>query len=791
MLAAAVALAAAGGGTVGFGAPTWLAGAVAAAAALAAGTVVDRSYHARDERAAAQERRGQVLDELRQTACVDRGDVLGLLRADRSPVPFRGRGRELRQLAAWYTEELVSPVLLLGGPAGVGKSRLALEFGLRLPKGWAAGWLHAGMGGEAVGAVRGCGDPAVILVDDADGRADLLPLLESLAEQHRDPVIRVVLVSRSAVGLRAALAARLEERHAWLAAGAAELDLGPEGGQEDWTRWFGEAVRAFAEALGIPVPTLPNRFSPGPAGAVPPFVVLQAQALLAVLDTGQDQPDPRDLPFRQVADALMSHEQRRWRAIAATWDWGGGGPPSPDVQERSVAALCLLGADSDAEAREVLQRVPELQDATGERLAGIASWIWALYPPGPGFAPRIRPEMIGEWFVVSQLTAHPDLARSLRAGLTDDQAARALGLLARAADRIQAAGPLFADFASDDLRRRVMAAALAALTGETGRHLLDAIIAGQLRSAGDWTLDQLTELKNLLPEHVLLLTNVAIAELLVTLHRALAADHPAANQPDLATALGNLGIHLGRLGRHREALEASQEAVTLYRVLAADNPAAHEPDLAIALDNLGAYLYKFGRHREALEATQEGVTLLRALAADNPAAHQPHLAIALNNLGTYLNQFGRHREALEASQEAVTLLRALAADNPGHQPHLAEALNNLGIRLNHLGRLQEALEATQEAVTLLQPLATDNPAHQPDLAAALNNLGTYLDHLGRHQEALAARTESVRVYRELASSNPDLYQAEYRRRLGTLQREYDQRGMQYEAITHDLVDPAD
>src|ERR1700722_14230405 len=229
-------LAGAGGRAAGLGAPLWLAGAVGAVSALVAAVVVDRFYAAREQRAGAADQRRQVLDELREAAPAGRGDVVGILRADRSPMPFRGRSRELGRLAAWRDDASACPVLVISGPGGVGKSRLALEFGLRVPPGWAAGWLHAGAGGAAVEAVRAGGEPALILVDDADGRADLVALLESLAGQPADPVIRVILVTRSAEGLRAALGRRLEERHAWLATDAVAEELAAGGGPPDGGR---------------------------------------------------------------------------------------------------------------------------------------------------------------------------------------------------------------------------------------------------------------------------------------------------------------------------------------------------------------------------------------------------------------------------------------------------------------------------------------------------------------------------------------------------------------------------
>ena len=704
-----------------------------------------------------------------------------------------GRGglgsAELRRLSDWCADGSANPVLVISGPAGVGKSRLALRFASRLPEQWARGWLHAGAGAMAAGAVRACGDPAMILVDDADGRADLAAFLGAVAEGYASPVIRVILLARSGAGLAASLASQLEDRHEWIVSRAPTVELEPEGAPEDRERWFAEAVAAFAAGQDAAVPAL------SPAGrmdADEPMLVLQAQALLTVLGTPGDAGDPRKLSFGQVAGALMKHEKRRWAAAAAAWTWGGGGLLSDPLQESCVTALVLLGSDDDSEAEQILRKITELRDATAERLAAVTAFVSALCPPGPDGAPRIRPSMIGEWFVVSQLTARPALARALRDGLTDQQAARALSFLAGAADRMESAGRLFGEFAAGDPRRRILAAAHAAMTGHAGGPLLDAVIADQVRASDDWTVDQLTDLDRLIPGHVLLLTHVAIADCTVRLWRAQAKDGSALHQPDLAKAVRSLGAGLDGVGRYQEALAAYEEAVGFYRTLARDNPAVHQPELARAVRNLGAGLDKVGRYQESLAAYEEAVALYGTLARDNPAVHQPDLAWAVQNLGVGLERVGRYQESLAAYEEAVGFYRTLARDNPAvHQPELARAVRNLGVGLERVGRYQESLAAYEEAVGFYRTLARDNPAvHQPDLAVALNFLGTGLDRAGRSREALSARTEATDIYRQLASRDPDLYQKEYQKRLGALRREYDQRGLHDEAILHHLADPA-
>jgi CHAT domain-containing protein/tetratricopeptide (TPR) repeat protein len=221
---------------------------------------------------------------------------------------------------------------------------------------------------------------------------------------------------------------------------------------------------------------------------------------------------------------------------------------------------------------------------------------------------------------------------------------------------------------------------------------------------------------------------------------------------DLASALNNLGLFLGAVGRRSEALAPTEEAVKIYRDLAKSNP-AFLGDLAGALNNLGKALTEVGRRAEALAPSEEAVKIYRELAKSNPA-FLGGLARALNNLGIRYSDLGRRAEALAPSEEAVKIYRELAKSNPAFLGDLAMALNNLGKALSEVSRRSEALAPTEEAVKIYRDLAKSNPAFLGDLAGVLNNLAYNYSDLGRRSEALAPTEEAVKIYRDLAKSNP-------------------------------------
>ncbi len=663
-------------------------------------------------------------------------------------MPFQGRDLELGRLAEWLSGDF--PCYVLGGPAGAGKTRLALEAARRAQR-WTTGWLRPGEGARACSAVRECGEPTLVLADDADLRDDLLPLLDQVFEHHhagRAPAIRVLLVTRSAqdfIQRSRAVAGGRRPGHAVLPDWATlTLDGCPCPPGEV----FRDAVSAFAAVLGVgvaetpagPVPPWPDR------GAAEPFGGIVARALLLVLDAargeacpGPPERDPRAISRAGLAARLIRHEQDRWSA-ATEWDWGDRDPPSRALRDRVMAALTLLGADSEATARSVLRMVPMPRDAPAGLRGAIASWTASLYPPGARIG--ISPHLVGEWFVVRQLAGSPLLERSLRAELTQEQRTRALGVLGRAARHVRGADRLFAEFAAGDADSLAIAITQAAGAGAGGR--VDALIAGQVRSPrapapGGWDPVQLARF-GAMAAMTLPRTRVAVAVARVAHYRALAA-RSAVYWFGLAEALRELDASLVALGHHWRAWDARREALTLSGTL------FH------ATDGFPQKLrYLLSPVNE--QAARPVLRVARQIDDGDRSEYRrlmPQLAWRLHI--SSLNDSALNDTAVDAAREAVAAERAFpaatfqAASTPSRG--LAALLSLLGDALARAGHYPEAVLATRDAVSRWRPgdgqVRSLADAGYPE---ALLALSSQLGQAGHPQEARTARDRALRVIRQ-------------------------------------------
>ncbi|MBU2663950.1 hypothetical protein KOI35_10655 [Actinoplanes bogorensis] len=701
--------------------------------------------HGRSERSAAVEARARVLAPL-EPRDSETGGVFGLLAPGLRVVPLQGRRAELDELSEWQSGEDPTGVLVLSGPAGVGKTRLALEFGLSRTEPWVAGWLEAGAGGSALPAIAACGDPALVLVDDADIRPDLPDLLTALAAYGGKPPVRVLLIARNSASLQADLRTRVPDAARALTRGQV-LELSAHGGPGDRERWFALAVGKFARRAELRAPSvkaLAGRV--GDDGET--MLTVQTRALLTVLELTRRP--ARRAAGDELIRQLFAHEEAWWESAATAPGWGVS-TLSKQIRQRCILALALLRADDEDAAVRVLRRVPDLADAPEAQVRDVARWVGNLYPHGTGVL--IEPEMFGLWFLVDRLSEQPGIAARLIHGLDRPEYHRVVTTLTRAAVTFPAALTLLGKVwrsGDDDSALLAVRIAWVYATVELDEHLAAFV--------DDYDAPQpvFAALEDSFPSFALPRTQVAVSRRLVDFGRIAVAADPRCLD-DLAAASTNLGVALAKIGQHRESIEVLAEAADLWRTLAGDDPDLRDA-FAGTLLNQAAAANDVEDAQAAYDTADEAVALFRSLAAED-TEHEGMLHRALQALANYSDALGDTQRSVLLGEEVVAYWRSTVVDSPV-RPALAWALDQLGLSLAHLGMDERALAVAGEATALYRIAAADNAAYEPELAVALTNLTARALDSAELELAGAAADEAVDLYRRLAAHNPG-YSAQF------------------------------
>ena len=212
---------------------------------------------------------------------------------------------------------------------------------------------------------------------------------------------------------------------------------------------------------------------------------------------------------------------------------------------------------------------------------------------------------------------------------------------------------------------------------------------------------------------------------------ALARQHFAWDDTELALTLSNLASVYEAVGMYEQAEPLYQEALSIWRMQSEVN----HTQLGVALNNLAFLYFSMGNYSVAEPLYQEALRLWRL---EHGEVHSL-VAVCLNNLGLIYQALRNYPTAESLLQQALEVRRQLE-DGRGLQ--VARSLNNLGTLYRDQGRFADAESLLREALQAQR----ENLSH-PEVASLLNNLATVLRAQGRYDEAIKLYQDAITVAR--------------------------------------------
>jgi hypothetical protein len=588
-----------------------------------------------------------------------------LLDARSQVVDFVGRQQELRLLREWRDGGSRLSALLVHGPGGQGKTRLAAEFAdeSRNPSLPAANrWmvLQARLQGVAPSSFR------VTDADLVDSAAGILLIVdyadrwahEELRRLFAHPVlqqrpVRLLLLGRT-VRWYAAIRYELGKQHH---ASADDVELRHLAA--DRVSVFSDARNRYAK---------PDLYNRPDANEIPPptslehddfglVLTLHMAALVAVDARCRPPSDPH-----RLSAYLLDREYAAWERLSTAGKHGQDYRTRPIVMRKTVFTAVLTGP-VEYDVGEHALNLSNLQNPQ-ELLLDHRF----CYPPvnrelvlEPLYPDRLAEDFLGLLVPGHDITGYdPDpWAKAISATLLTSKASirsviasRAVTFLASAANRWPHIGDkvLYPLLRSDP-----------GLAVDAGGAALSAVAA--IKGIDMRILEKIAEMSD---PHSDISLDVGMADVLerVIEHKLAGTSDPRRR----AELYEQLAMHRARASRREDMAEAIRNAGKIYHELSLDDPEKFDPHRARCLCTYSMVLADLGLFDKAHLAAEQAVEIYERFTRVAPGRYESRLVDALKTLSHRLSDLRRDDESENVAQRATRLSLQLESAQGRRRP---------------------------------------------------------------------------------------------------------------------------
>lgn len=679
---------------------------------------------------------------------------------------LHGRSTEFEEIMNWATDTSTKEikVMLVNGPGGSGKTRLATDVARKLisDHNWAGGFLRAGLG-RADRLFDGCGEGVVLIVDYPEERpAEVLEILRDAAANVKyDSPIRLILASRESkkhwanmLNKHQSELVRFEET---------SIEYRPFLETEDALAIVEDIAEEYPILLGFENKAIflgAETWLDQDQSHRLPLIVLAA-AVHAVLE-----PDEAfGLNGIEVLSALADFEMRRVRSYSQR------NLTARNVLEKLLALSLFV---SPGLLKDTIYRLGEIgiceHKGGNALLEGVQKTpFWRSRQDGnPSHLIRLEPDRFAAAF----------LLKALQIADPSPSVTQWLGLVAKQPNSgfAQILGRVSLDVADFDLEASQEVEQQAILLLDQHPELLSFFeeIAYEKPTVctaklGFEVTSRLLKLTNEAEKRAPLLHNLsnflfdmgqeraAIKAIddAIEIRRQLVRE--GKNLPELVTALNTRTRILSEQAMSDIAIKSCVEAVKISRLLAQENPQAFLPDLAETLRSASKLLVKLSSYTLALNYIEEVIPIHRRLSEEKPVFFLPELADSLTVFSLCLISQKKRKAALVAAQEATQIYQRVVGNRSEYfLPELASTLMSLAQVYSDLGKDEISLQLTKEAVEIDRRLSEVRPdVFQSHMVGSLNNLSIAYSKVGQHEKAYQVIDDAVQLLPDLSEKQPN------------------------------------
>jgi tetratricopeptide (TPR) repeat protein len=235
-------------------------------------------------------------------------------------------------------------------------------------------------------------------------------------------------------------------------------------------------------------------------------------------------------------------------------------------------------------------------------------------------------------------------------------------------------------------------------------------------------------------------------------------------QRDLSVSCNKIGDVQAAQGDLAGALKSYNDGLEIINRLAQSDPGNREwrRDLSVSLNKIGDVQVAQGDLAGALRSYNDGLEIINLLAKSDPgnAGWRRDLSVSYNRIGEVHAAQGDLAGALKSYNDGLEIIKRLVQSDPGNagwRRDLSVSYEKVGDAQVAQGDLAGALKSFSDSLAIRERLAQSDPGNaqwQRDLSVSYNKVGNAQFAQGDLVGALKSYRDSLAIRERLAQSDP-------------------------------------